>query len=114
MSPAAHLACLEFALSDIEIETAHAVAAAQAWAAGDLAGMKANYSETRLDACLQQNNAYAVIRERAIADMADAISGALNKPGKTFAVIPMGLFLRKGGVLERLQATGATISAPGD
>ncbi len=112
MSPAAHLACLEFALSDIEIESAHAVAAAEAWAVGDLAGVKANYSETKLDACLQQNNAYALLRERAIGDMAGAITGALNKPGKTFAVIPMGLFLRKGGVLERLQAAGLTVSGP--
>ena len=104
MSPAAHRACLEYALSDIEMQSAHAAAAAQAWAVGDLEGIKANYSETRLDACLQQNNAYAALRQKAIVDMANAIAGALRKPGKTFAVIPMGFFLRKNGVLERLKA----------
>ena len=114
MSAGAHLACLEFALNDIDIESAHAVAAAQAWAVGDLAGMKANYSETKLDACLAQNNAYAVLRERAIGDMTKAIASALERPGKSFALVPMGTFLRKGGVLERLNAAGLTISGPGD
>ena len=95
------------------MQSAHAVAAAQAWAVGDLAGVEANYSETRLDACLQQNNAYAVLRARAIGDMANAVTAALNRPGKTIAVIPMGIFLRKGGVLERLEAAGLTVSGPG-
>lgn len=114
MSRAAHLACLDLALSDIAIESEHAVAAAQAWAEGDVAGIKANFSETKLDACLQQNNAYAVLRERAIGDMTRAIGEALNTPGKSFAVVPMGTFLRKGGVLDRLQASGLTITGPGD
>ena len=114
MSPAANLACLEFALNDIDIESEHAVAAAQAWAVGDLAGMKAHYSETKLDACLAQNNAYALLRERAIGDMTKSIASALERPGKSFALVPMGTFLRKGGVLERLNAAGLTISGPGD
>ncbi|MGZ5989121.1 MAG: TraB/GumN family protein [Rhizomicrobium sp.] len=113
MSPAAHLACLEDALSDIDIESDHAVAAAQAWAVGNLEGIKANYSETKLDACMQQNNAYSVLREKATGDMANAIAGALKKPGKSFAVIPMGIWLRKGGVLDRLEAAGLTVSGPG-
>jgi len=113
MSAAANRACLEYALSDIDVQSAHAVAAAQAWAVGDLAGMEANYSETKLDACLQQNNAYSALRARAIGDTADAITAALNRTGRTFAVIPMGIFLRKGGVLERLRAAGLTISGPG-
>jgi hypothetical protein len=113
MSPAANRACLEDALSDIDIESAHAVAAAQAWAVGNLDGIKAHYSETKLDACLQQSSAYSKLRERAITDMAGAITGALKRPGKSFAVIPMGIWLRKGGVLERLQAAGLTVSGPG-
>ena len=113
MSLAAHRACLEDALDDIDIESAHAVAAAQAWAVGDLDGIKAHYSEIKLDACLQQSSAYSVLREKATGDMANAIAGALKKPGRTFAIIPMGIWLRKGGVLERLQAAGLTVSGPG-
>ena len=113
MTPAAHRACLEDALQDIDTASAHAVAAAQAWAVGDTPGVKANYFETRLDDCLQQNGAYAKLRETANRDMANAILAALKKPGKSFAVMPMGFFLRKGGVLERLEAAGLTVSGPG-
>jgi hypothetical protein len=75
--------------------------------------VKAHYSETKLDACLQQSRAYSLLREKATGDMANAISSALNKPGKTFAIIPTGIWLRKGGVLERLEAAGLTVSGPG-
>ena len=112
MTPQAHLRCLEFALGDIEQQQAHAVAAAQAWATGDLVGVKANYVETRLDDCFQQNSVYAAMRETAIGDMTKAIEAALDKPGHTVAVMPMGLLLRKGAVLERLQAAGLTVESP--
>jgi len=113
MTPAAHLACLDFALQDIATESAHAAPAAEAWSVGDLDGVKAHYSEIRLDDCWAQNSAYAGLRERAFRDMTNAIVAALQKPGKTVAVMPMGMFLRKGGVLERLQAAGLTVSGPG-
>ena len=113
MSPAAHRLCVENALSDIDTYGAHGAAAAAAWAVGDLDGIKANYSESRLDACLSQNAAYLALRERGIRDETNAIIGALQKPGKAIAAIPMGFFLRKGGVLERLTAAGLTITGPG-
>ncbi len=112
MSPEAHRICMEDALNDIDTITAHAAAAAHAWAAGDLAGVKANYFETRLDSCLSQNAAYLALRARGVSDEVTAIQGALKKPGKTFAVIPMGFFLRKGGVLDRLEAAGLKVTAP--
>jgi len=110
LSPAANLICLEDALNDIDVETVHAALAAKAWASGDLDGMKAHYSETRLDSCLQQSGAYTALRDKEISDVADAITSALDKPGKSFAIMPIGIWLRKGGVLERLEATGLTIS----
>ncbi len=113
MSAAAHLACLNWALEDIDTFSAHAAAAAQAWAKGDVAGVKAHYSETRLDACLAQNAAYTRLRETANRDMTNAILTVLNRPGVTLATMPMGFFLRKGGVLERLEAAGVTVTGPG-
>lgn len=112
LSPAANLKCLDDALTDIDVETVHAKSAAQAWAIGDLDGVKAHYSETRLDSCLQQSGVYAALRDREISDVANAIADALDKPGKSFAVMPIGIWLRKGGVLERLEASGLTISGP--
>ena len=114
LSPAAQFKCLEDALNDLEIETAHVKAAADAWATGDLMAIKANYSEIKLDSCLQQSNVYAALRERETGDIVDAITGELKKPGKSLAVVPMGVWLRKGGVLERLEARGLAISGPGD
>jgi hypothetical protein len=113
MSAAAHRACVENALSDIDTIAAHGEAAARAWATGDMAGIKANFSETRLDACLGQNNAYAALRERGIRDEVNAITAALEKPGKTIVIVPMGFFLRKGAVLDRLLAAGYTVTGPG-
>jgi len=113
LSPVANLNCLEDALTDIDIEAVHAQSAAQAWAIGDVDGIKAHYSETRLDACLQQSGVYAALRDKAISDVANAITGVLDKPGRSFAVMPIGIWLRKGGVLERLEASGLTISGPG-
>lgn len=113
LSAAANLNCLADALTDIDIESIHAQSAAQAWAIGDLDGIKAHYSETKLDSCLQQSGVYAALRDREISDVANAITGALDKPGKSFAVMPIGIWLRKGGVLERLEGSGLTISGPG-
>lgn len=113
MSAAANLACVEYALSDIAMISAHGAAAAQAWTTGDMDAIRANYSETRLDACLSQSTAYSALRERAIRDEVAAILAALKKPGKTFVVIPMGFFLRKNAVLDRLEAAGLTVSGPG-
>jgi hypothetical protein len=110
LSPAANLICLEDALNDIDVEIVHAAATANAWAIGDLDGVKTHYSETRLDSCLQQSGVYAALRDKEISDVASAISTALDTPGKSFAVIPIGIWLRKGGVLERLEAAGLTIS----
>ncbi len=80
MTAAAHLACLDYALKDIDTASAHAAAAAQAWATGDVAGIKANYLETRLDDCLQQNSAYRVLSDTANRDMTNAILAALKTP----------------------------------
>ncbi|HEY0107561.1 MAG TPA: TraB/GumN family protein [Rhizomicrobium sp.] len=113
MSAEAHRVCIDDALQDIATMSQHAAAAAAAWAVGDIDGVKAHYAEIKLDACLAQNNAYAAMRETANRDMTAAILAALDKPGKTVAVMPMGFFLRKGGVLERLEAAGLTVSGPG-
>ena len=39
---------------------------------------------------------------------------ALTKPGRAVAVIDLNYLLRRGGVLDRLQANGAQITAPYD
>ncbi len=53
MSAAANEACVKDALDDLESLRAHGAAAAQAWAVGDLDGIKANYSEERFQSCIE-------------------------------------------------------------
>ncbi|HEY4986097.1 MAG TPA: TraB/GumN family protein [Bradyrhizobium sp.] len=113
LSPSAQLACVEAALADIDTQRAHAAAAAQAWAVGNLDGVKANYSDIRLGTCLQASATYSSLREKAIADTTNAIISALARPGKSVFVVPLGDFLRNKSVLDRLIADGAAVSGPG-
>jgi TraB/PrgY/gumN family len=115
MNAAAQRACLEGAIADIDRQRVHAVAAAQAWAVGDIADLKAHYSDVRLDACFQANTAYAALRNRAITDATNAVTAALERPDKTVVIVPLGQFLRQKSVLDRLAAEdGVTVTGPGD
>jgi hypothetical protein len=115
LTPEQQRACLAQAVDDVNWGMAHAGAAARAWAVGDVRGVKVNYSQSRLIDCITgASHAVADIDARNIADYTAAIDGALNQPGKTIAVIGMGPLLRRGGVLERLQALHVTIESPAE
>ena len=112
LSDAAGLACLGDAVDQVQLESDHAQAAAKAWAAGDLKGVRANYAEPPLQKCLQQVPSGPAMIERGTADSARAIAEALRKPGKSVAVVDMNFLLRPNGVLDRLKAQGATVTVP--
>ena len=57
---------------------------------------------------------FSDIDGRNVAEYVTAIDAALNQPGKTIVVINMGPLLRKGGVLERLEAKHIQIEAPAE
>ena len=106
-------ACLAQSLDDVVQEEAHAAVAAQAWAIGDIKTVKANYTESRLADCvIAAVHSVADINERTVADYTSAIDAALDKPGKSIAVINIGPLLRKNGVLERLSARNIAIDGP--
>jgi hypothetical protein len=108
-------ACLAQAVEDANWGVAHAVPAARAWAVGDVQGVKANYTQSRLFDCINDAvHALGDIDARNVADTAAAIDAALNQPGKTIAVVNMGPLLRRGGVLEKLQALHVTIESPAE
>lgn len=112
MPEAQSLACLGDALDDIDAEARHQVPAAQGWASGDLAAMKANYSESTIFACLQQMPSFSALWDRSVADSTKAIDQALAGDGKTVMVASLGALLRKGGILDRLRDEGVRIDAP--
>lgn len=105
-------ACMKDALDDIDVQAIHADAAARAWAVGDLAGVKANYSEARLYDCFAQTKAFADVKDRAAADSLNAVHEALATPGKSLIVVSMGALLRKDGLLDRLKAQNITVEGP--
>ena len=115
LSPEQQRACLALAVDDTIWALGHADKAGRAWAVGDIRTVKANYSESRFGACvLTAVKAMGDIDARNIADTAAAIDAALNQPGKTIAVVNMGPLLRKGGVLEQLEARHVAIEGPAD
>jgi len=108
-------ACLAQSVDDIDRQLAHAIPAAEAWAVGDIRAVKANYAESRLADCvIAAVHSVAGINERNVADYTAAIDTALNTPGKSIAVIDIGPLLRRGGVLERLQARNVAIEGPAE
>ena len=112
LPPDRQLACLDAAADQVIFEAAHVRAAGQAWADGRLRDLRGLESNAVLDRCLlPQANVRAVL-DRAAGDAAKAVDEALAKPGRTVAVVDLRLLDRPSGVLDRLKAEGAEISAP--
>ena len=112
MPQAANDACVKAALDDIDAVSVHAADAAKAWASGDLAGIKANYSERRFESCIQSVPSVAALFQRAVNDSVKAVDTALAQPGKTVMAASIGPLLRQNGILDRLRAEGMTIEGP--
>lgn len=114
LSARSHLVCLEAALNQNDAEGTHVRTVSQAWAEGDVRTVRKHYDPLLLDTCLAQAPAADALVRRGIADTDKAIEAALAQPGVTVAVVDLALLLRPDGVLERLRASGATVSAPPD
>ena len=115
LNPEQQRVCLAQSVEDVDRQLTHAVPAAQAWAIGDIRNVKANYAESRLADCvIAAVHSVAGLNERNVADYTAAINAALDKPGKTIAVIDIGPLLRRDGVLERLQALKVAIEGPAE
>jgi len=99
--------CIDASIRDIDFQSRHVSAAAEAWAIGDIEGMIANWSPSNLNECLIQLSPHATaIDSRSIDDTVAAINEAIADGGRTVAVVDIGILLRKDGVLDRLKADG--------
>jgi hypothetical protein len=112
MSPSASLACFDAAMDDIDREAARAPANAKAWANADLKAIGQSYTISVFDRCLMQSPSVQGLLERGMTQGMQAIEQALQRPGKTVAVIDLNFLLRPNGVLDRLKAKGDTITLP--
>ncbi len=114
LGPAEGMVCFENELRDFDMVRAHAVPAAEAWADGNIAGIKAHYSTPIAESCVKQSKKFGELDARAVNDMLKAMNGALAKPGKTLMVIDIGWMFRATGVADQLKAEGVTIEGPGE
>ncbi len=114
LSSGANLKCLSDSLDDMDVMSAHARLAAEAWAKGNLDGVKAHYSEPRALDCLGQSATFTKLWAQSVGDTVSTVNQALSRKGKTVIVVNVGEWLRKGGVLERLRAQGLTLDGPAD
>lgn len=112
MSPETQRLCMKAALDDIDTQSANAKLAAQAWATGDLAGIKAHYSETKLNGCFEKTKTFAAARDQIVGLAMNAVNESLSKPGKNLIVIDIGYLLRNNGLLDRIAAQGITVEGP--
>lgn len=108
------LDCLDAMLTEIEHQASRARPMADAWANGDLKTLKAEYRPGGIESCLAGAPGLQAFGEKLTRDATTSIDQALARGGKTVAVVDLRLLLRADGVLDRLQAAGATVTAPRD
>lgn len=104
--------CFDEVLSQAEAGPGVTLAAARAWAEGDVEGALAN--ERTYERCLAAVSGGRSYDERTKADEAAAIAAALRTPGHAIALVPLRPLLAENGVLARLRAQGFTVKTPGE
>ena len=114
LSDEANLACLRDALSELEYDAAYNTTIGTDWANGDLASVRARYSASAAQRCVMRAPGGPGLLAQQIGQSADALNEALNRPGVTIAVVDLAFLLPANGVLDRLKASGATITSPAD
>src|SRR5262249_10306098 len=91
LTPQQQLPCVEASMQDIERRVPHARPMAEAWAVGDIADVKAHFAEPRMTDCIAAAvHAFGAIQQNQVPGFVAAITAALEKPGKTFAVVDLG------------------------
>jgi TraB/PrgY/gumN family len=113
LPPAVTGKCIDAAIRDIEFQSQHAAAAANAWAIGDVKGMMANWAPSNYYDCLVQLSPHAIaIDARSIDDTVRAINDALADDRRALVIADIGVLVREDGVFDRLKAQGISITGP--
>ncbi len=110
MSDEAHRQCLDDSVSEVAAGPDRIRRASEAWADGDV--RTALTAERGYERCFAALPTITALILRSQADMADAIAGALAKPGETVVVVDLRSLVARGGVLDRLRARGLTVRTP--
>jgi uncharacterized protein YbaP (TraB family) len=109
---AAGRACFDEVLAQVEAGPGVTLAAARAWADGDVRGALAN--ERTYERCIALVPGAQTFDARVKADQVADIEKALKTPGHAIAVVPLRPLLAQGGVLDQLRSKGFTVNTPGE
>jgi len=104
--------CFDEVLTQAEAGPGVTMAAARAWAVGDVRAALDN--ERTYERCLAVISGGRTYDERTKADTAAAIAGALKVPGHAIVLVSLRPLLAQNGVLKRLRAQGFTVKTPGE
>ena len=104
--------CLSAAVDEVVLEAGRAASTARAWAVGRLAEVRAQRSEAAWDRCILDAPTARALIDRGTADAVAAVEDALRRPGRTVAVVDLRFLDRRDGLLDRLRARGAEVTAP--
>ena len=104
--------CFEEVLAQAEAGPGVTLAAAKAWAVGDVPAALEN--ERTYERCLAATSGGRVYDEKMKADEVAAIKSALQAPGHAIVLVPLRPLLAQGGVLDRLRAQGYVVKTPGE
>jgi TraB/PrgY/gumN family len=99
------------ALDEIEAGAGQVRSAAEGWARGDVAAALA--AQRGYEKCLGSLPEGVDVANQTMADTTATIAAALAVPGHSVAVVNLRTLLAQGGVLQRLQGRGYTVSPPG-
>ncbi len=104
-------ACLNAYLDGIDYDLDTLPQVARDWAQGDVTEVSLFYRDTPDLGCdLLTPGWQARFEAPAITRMADTIDKALDHGGQTVALMRFSQLLRKGGILDQLQARGVTVA----
>ena len=108
------LACFDAEFAHLEAVSNTGVAAAQAWAAGDLKALRGAEAPSFEAPCLLGSPTARAVADKGVADAVASIEDALRRPGRSVAVAPIAYITRANGLLDQLKARGAEIMLPAD
>lgn len=119
-STLADLECFDMTLDRIEGDLGLMAGRANAWASGDLEGLRALPYRDQMRACMDAAMSAEVLRDRGLGDLekrlqqlwVDAAESALARNDVSFAMLPMDRVLDPQGFLAPLAARGYLVEAP--
>jgi hypothetical protein len=120
ISRQAEIGCLETTIARLETDIPGMRQRANMWSLGDIAGLRGMHHPDEQVACLNAfesapglREKFLEVRQRLADTWLQAAQDALAAHDTSFAVVPIGEWLRPGGWLEALRVDGCTVDDPG-